>query len=261
MRFRRKLIFVGLIAIAGYTALCFCRIPNLKARRTLETLRGMVETQDDSETPVETLSDTAIEVAFAVAAINMTDSTAGLFADQARSNGSCVVGRVRTRDQFLDALKSVNVLTRGEMPVLRTKSGVWVWFGQGGAMRTPTVPPTPPPPTFGYQNISTRLKATPTLLAQNWISLEVDCELTKMVDKHPNVLAASFNAHGKVKSGDALIISGLTHQRSEIRELKLPGLSELPTIGSWFRHTYEGDIQEELLVLVMPRVVDTPLMK
>src|SRR5438132_12086556 len=98
MRHRKKLIAAAFLFLAGgYATICFWPHSNPEAVRALAALREMVEADVVSEEPgvVEgnAPDDMRIDCEVAIATINMTDATAGLFAELNRVKYTVTVGR------------------------------------------------------------------------------------------------------------------------------------------------------------------------
>ena len=98
------------------------------------------------------------------------------------------------------------------------------------------------------------------------LKLSVDCELFYVAGRktistpqgpvqEPDVKAIRASATGEVKAGEALFIGGLTNKATGRVAFKTPYLGDLPGIGSWFCFTRQRQFDEELVVLVTPRII------
>jgi len=72
----------------------------------------------------------------------------------------------------------------------------------------------------------------------------------------PDIHAIAAKARSELKPGETLVVAGLSHKRPDKSIFKLPVLGDLPGVGSWFQFTREREIEEELVVLVTPRILD-----
>ena len=52
------------------------------------------------------------------------------------------------------------------------------------------------------------------------------------------------------------MVGGLKQKGTQHGTGHVPLLSELPTVGSWFSYEYDEEVEEELLILITPRVVE-----
>lgn len=58
-----------------------------------------------------------------------------------------------------------------------------------------------------------------------------------------------------IGDGQTLVLGGIYQQQNLSGEDKVPGLSELPLIGSLFKHTYQQTDKKELIIFVTPSVL------
>jgi len=68
----------------------------------------------------------------------------------------------------------------------------------------------------------------------------------------------SYSGESNVRNGQTLVVGGI--YRNDLRniEQKVPGLGNLPVLGSLFKHTEKSRSQTELMVFLTPTVHDTP---
>src|SRR5262249_61907984 len=102
MRHRKKLIVAALLFLAGgYAILCFRPHSNPEAVRALAELRGMVQTDESGEAPVLPIGNAPgrvlIECDVVIVTINMTDATAGLFAELGRVSDTVTDSPIEAR--------------------------------------------------------------------------------------------------------------------------------------------------------------------
>ena len=69
------------------------------------------------------------------------------------------------------------------------------------------------------------------------------------------------NLQGTVVAQDGLTIAvgGLISDTTNVRERKVPGLCKLPVIGKIFRQYIDENIKTELILLITPHVITTPV--
>jgi len=68
----------------------------------------------------------------------------------------------------------------------------------------------------------------------------------------------STRTHARLFDGDALLIGGLTTQRSQRAQARTPWLGDLPLVGWLFRNEAEDAGETELVVVVLPALVREP---
>src|SRR5438094_948232 len=113
MRHRKKLIVAALLLVAVYAAICFWPHTNPEAVRALAALREMVEVNEATEAPPamggEPQNDVQICLEIDIVAVNMTDATAGLFAQPGRVDHTRIVRRTKNATPFLEMLRDIGV--------------------------------------------------------------------------------------------------------------------------------------------------------
>jgi len=98
------------------------------------------------------------------------------------------------------------------------------------------------------------------------VRLKFGCELSHIAGRktvatpqgpveQPDVKAVRASAEEELKTGEALFIGGLTQKAEGRVAFKAPYLGDLPGIGSWFCFTRQREFDEELVVLVTPRII------
>ena len=61
-----------------------------------------------------------------------------------------------------------------------------------------------------------------------------------------------------VQSGQTIVIAGLARDRRNAGRSGVPGLRDVPVIGSVFGSNSTTSMRSELLVFLKPRIVDSP---
>jgi type II secretory pathway component GspD/PulD (secretin) len=59
-----------------------------------------------------------------------------------------------------------------------------------------------------------------------------------------------------VKDGESMVIGGLVDSRDTNNEQKIPGLADLPIVGSMFRASASSGAKSELLILITPHILN-----
>ena len=269
MRHRKKLIVSVLLVAGAYATICFWPHSNPEAVRALATLREMV---DHYETPEgapavdgEARDDAQIAIECAIVAINMTDATAGLFAQPGGGNDTRIVRRTKNATPFLEMLLDTRVTKLISRPQLTALSGQTASCSFGGEVAMPAT--TPAGTMITYRNVGTTVSMTARVTAEGRIILDLECEQAQPGKIRwvatgqgqtaiPDIHKVSAHARVEIKSGETLIVGGLSQKRPEKSVFKLPVLGELPGVGSWFQFTREREIEEELVVLATPRILN-----
>ena len=164
---------------------------------------------------------------------------------------------------FIDALKQEDAIKVLAKPTLVAVSGQEAQFLSGGEF------PFPIPQAFGvitiqYKKFGVGLSFTPTVLANNRISMAVSPEVSEL-DFSNSLQIQGFNVPTiatrrattviELADGQSFAIAGLL--RDNVREsiAKFPFLGDIPVLGALFRSSRYTKNQTELVIIVTPHYV------
>jgi pilus assembly protein CpaC len=170
---------------------------------------------------------------------------------------------------FIQALKENQYLRVLAEPNLVSLSGEEASFLVGGEFPIPVVQGT----TTGggtsisieYKEFGVRLRFRPTVLGDNTIRLHLAPEVSDLSGRGaveiegfriPAVITRRAEATLELKSGQTFMMAGLLDQRNGARNSRVPGLGDLPILGSLFRSVRYEQGETELVVLVTARLVE-----
>lgn len=117
--------------------------------------------------------------------------------------------------------------------------------------------------TVSYENIGTTLKVTPIINERtSEISMKIHCEvsnITKWISQGqtsaPQVATRSADTSAHLKSGQSFVIGGLMSV-SDLDNLSgIPGLMDLPILGSLFRFHSRSKTYAEVYIMITPYIV------
>ncbi len=118
--------------------------------------------------------------------------------------------------------------------------------------------------TIEFKPFGIRLMVTPTVLASDRISLKVAPEVSEL-DFSSGVDAGGVTVPGlstrradttiELASGESFAISGLVSHQLNSTVDKIPGLGDLPILGTFFKATRFEREDRELLMIVSPHLV------
>lgn len=77
----------------------------------------------------------------------------------------------------------------------------------------------------------------------------------QLVDTVPVVQRTEIHTEAYFDEGEALLIGGISSERSSFRHSRVPGLSDIPLIGEVFQSRQQTHDQMERLFLIVPRAV------
>jgi pilus assembly protein CpaC len=165
---------------------------------------------------------------------------------------------------FLQALRDENLVKLLAEPRLVTLSGKEANFLSGGQ--------TPVPSAGGlgvggtdFVPFGTSLSFLPIVLGNGRIYLEVAPEVSNLDQANAvNIFGTSVAARTtqsvrtavELEPGQTLMIGGLIQKTNQANTRKVPCLGDLPFFGVFFRNINYSEVEEELVILVTPHLVD-----
>jgi pilus assembly protein CpaC len=194
-----------------------------------------------------------------------TNSLAGSF------GGSSAVPAVTAT---LRAMESVGVVRTLAEPNLTAISGESATFISGGEFPIPagySCDPTTHVCTtqIKFKKFGISLNFTPVVLTEGRISLRVMTEVSELSNENaitltqavgnsltiPSIRTRRAETTLEIPSGGSMAMAGLIQEQTKQAINGLPGLTQLPVLGSLFRSRDYVNGQTELMVLVTPYVV------
>ncbi|HSL03856.1 MAG TPA: type II and III secretion system protein family protein [Nitrospiraceae bacterium] len=164
---------------------------------------------------------------------------------------------------FIDALKQEDAIKVLAKPTLVAISGQEAQFLSGGEF------PFPIPQAFGvitiqYKKFGVGLSFTPTVLANNRISMAVAPEVSELDFTNalqiqgfnvPTIVTRRAMTVVELADGQSFAIAGLLRDNMRETIAKFPVLGDIPILGALFRSSRYQKNQTELVIIVTPRYV------
>jgi pilus assembly protein CpaC len=150
--------------------------------------------------------------------------------------------------------ESATFISGGEFPI---PTGVTCQTTTGGAIGQCVQ-------TVSFKKFGISLNFTPVVLTEGRISLRVMTEVSEVSTENsinitgisvPSVKTRRVETTLEIPSGGAMAMAGLIQEQTKLAINGLPGLAQLPVLGSLFRSRDYVNNQTELMVLVTPYVV------
>ena len=120
--------------------------------------------------------------------------------------------------------------------------------------------------TFQYQEIGISLDVTPRINPQNFVVMEITQTADnvggfEIIDGNnvPIITRRELQAQIAVEDRGTIVLGGLVSSDGQHATTKVPILGDLPLLGNLFRSTIDSANRTELLVLITPYVMSTPL--
>ncbi len=113
-----------------------------------------------------------------------------------------------------------------------------------------------------YKDTGVNLSVTPSVNAGNMVTMQVNQSVTDVgqidvATGQRSFLQRQFASKVAVRSGESLVLGGLIRDNTTNGKSGLPGLMDIPLVGSLFGATANSINRTELLVVITPRVVRT----
>jgi len=120
-------------------------------------------------------------------------------------------------------------------------------------------------PQIEKENVGMMLKMTPHINDQNEITLTLSPEVSNILywesvvgGRVPVTRVRKTNTTVRVQSGQTVILAGLLHEETKVTTSKLPILGDIPVLGLLFRNKREQVERTNLVVEVIPRIINHP---
>jgi pilus assembly protein CpaC len=165
---------------------------------------------------------------------------------------------------YIEALEQQNAIKVLARPVLVTMSGRPAEFLNGGEQPYVTVAGVSQNPDVQFKKFGTQLNFVPIVMGQGKIRLDLAPSVSSIDESSPSQLPGSFlplvikqsmHASVEMESGQTLIMGGMYQTTTEAVIRKVPCLGDLWLIGPAFRRVSHVQREQELMVLVTPRLV------
>jgi pilus assembly protein CpaC len=171
----------------------------------------------------------------------------------------------------LQAMEQAGVVHTLAEPTLTAISGESATFIAGGKFPYPT-----PPNTVGgaagysWQTFGVSLAFTPVVLSEGRISLKVMTEVSELAPENsvtiagttvPGITTRNVETTLEIPSGGSLAMAGMIQTQTKQNITGLPGLMQLPVLGSLFKSRDYLNSQTELMVIVTPYIARAVALK
>jgi pilus assembly protein CpaC len=165
----------------------------------------------------------------------------------------------------LQALEQAGVVHTLAEPTLTAISGEPATFIAGGKFPYPT-PPNAVGGSAGFQwqTFGVSLAFTPVVLSEGRISLKVLTEVSELSPENsvtisgttvPGITTRTVETTLEIPSGGSLAMAGMIQTQTKQSITGLPGLMQLPVLGTLFKSRDYLNSQTELMVIVTPYIV------
>ena len=112
-----------------------------------------------------------------------------------------------------------------------------------------------------YVNVGVNLQIQPRITTDGYVTSHIYSEVSSVTGytgSYPQISQRVASTTATVRDGESFVIGGLI-QENEINNLaKIPGLGDLPLIGSIFRTRHDSMSRTNLYIVVTPKIVRRP---
>jgi len=202
---------------------------------------------------------------------SITTGIAAAAATQASSGGNLIFGAVNDNGAFfgfLQALRTDGFATIQAEPKVVTLSGRPAQFVSGG--ETPILTTSGQgAPNVTYKTFGTTITVLPIVIGNGKIHMEIAPLVSSLNQANgitifggnSNVQVPGFDTQGtiaaiQVEDGQTVAIGGLIQHSRNASNAKVPVLGDIPFLGAAFRTVNYNEKEQELIILVTPRLID-----
>jgi pilus assembly protein CpaC len=215
-------------------------------------------------------------VGYGTAVVNFNNTNTFSAYGQPLSNSN-ITGGWKGITATLRAMERAGVIRTLAEPSLTAISGETATFIAGGEFPIPaglTCDTTKSPPLcqpqIDFKKFGVSLHFTPVVLGEGRVSLKVMTEVSDLSTDNalsialpgstqtltvPSIRTRRADTTVEIPSGGALAMAGMIQEQTKQQINGLPGLMELPILGSLFKSRDYINHQTELMILVTPYVV------
>ena len=176
---------------------------------------------------------------------------------------SSISGGFKGLTATLQAMEQVGVVRTLAEPTLSAISGESAHFLVGGLFPYPIPAGVGSPPSIQFQQYGVALNFTPVVLSEGRISLHVGTEVSQLDPANsvtisgttvPGLTVRRADTTAEVPSGGSLAMAGMLEDQTKQTITGLPGLMEVPILGTLFKSRDYLNNRTELVILVTPYI-------
>jgi pilus assembly protein CpaC len=174
------------------------------------------------------------------------------------------IGNYSSIQLLLEALEEDGYVKTLAEPNLTALSGETANFLAGGEFPVPVARDNNGQVTLEFKPFGVGLKFTPVVLDSGKISLRVSTEVSALSNEGafeladiriPGLTVRRAETTVEVPSGGSLVLGGLLRNDATSNVRGLPGLADIPVLGTLFRSTEFQREETELVVIAIPYIV------
>ncbi|MCL2768153.1 MAG: hypothetical protein FWE49_05465 [Synergistaceae bacterium] len=106
------------------------------------------------------------------------------------------------------------------------------------------------------------LTMKPVIGRDGVITIKLDLEASEFIgrapDGTPELSKRQVTTNVRVRNGEPFVVGGLRRESISKQRTKIPILGDIPLLGALFRHTYNLSEKSQVVMLIVPYILDTP---
>ncbi|MEM9740367.1 MAG: type II and III secretion system protein family protein [Pseudomonadota bacterium] len=162
----------------------------------------------------------------------------------------------------IDALERVGVARTLAEPNLTTISGETANFLAGGEFPIQSAPDNNGVSGIEFKQFGIGLGFTPVVLTEDRIALKVATEFSELAAQGaiggiPSLTTRQVQTSIELPSGRSMMIAGLIQSRTRQELDQIPGIKNVPVLGSLFQSRDFTNDETELVIIITPYLVDS----
>ena len=174
-----------------------------------------------------------------------------------------ITGTFRSVTANLQAMEQAGVIRTLAEPTLNAISGETAHFLAGGQFPYPVPAALGQVPGIQFQNFGVGLSFTPVVLSEGRISLHVLSEVSALDPQNgvnlqgtvvPGLTVRRADSTSEISSGGTLVMAGMIENQTKQTISGLPGIMEVPILGTLFKSRDYQNNQTELVFLITPYI-------
>ncbi len=119
-----------------------------------------------------------------------------------------------------------------------------------------------PFPSFTYEDLGLDAKVTPQITPGGSLRLHLDLTVTSLSGEVNNNIPILSNRHVvseiSLRNNEPVLLAGLLNRQEMLSLSGLPGLGQIPGLGSLFSVSNRQTMRDELAILITPHIVQLP---
>lgn len=150
--------------------------------------------------------------------------------------------------------ETIEYMVGDEVPI---PNSTFQAFAGGGIASTPVV-------NYEYKNVGIEIAITPTVHSQDEVTLELDIKIKALAGSGfadlPVITSRQVKNIMRMRDGETNLLAGMLKDTERTTLKGIPGIKEIPIIGSLFSYTDQEVQQTDVIMTITPHILrSTPM--